>query len=653
MRTILAMAGVMVVSTFSVSAEEIAPMLSAVKVKDGVAQESVTGKKMTRSPRHVETSVILQRLDSVVGFNSDGSKGSLQRFEYDANGWWSETHNYYWDSETESWGIPVQSIFIDRMDNGYVLSERNIYGGYGVRTDYEYDDKNRGISKINYSIAPEDAEWTPTDKGEYVYDDADNIIEETVSTYDVLNGEWIGINHNFATWDSKGRQTSIDSFYWNGEAWQRSMKVDYRWFDGPYDPDYIEGTQKERLEYRCEYMEVDGEWLPVFVDKNEFNAEGRVCSQSWNYYNREFDNYFGGDDYDGRVPLCKSWKSKIGYDELGIETENRTFQYVPGPEEEMFELGYCDFQRQDLENGDFLMLVTNQNNIYDENGNVVGTQVIDMTWYAYNEGGKKLWCYEEMPSYDGTFIPMVEDKWAYDDMGRQIATVSYDFENGERIPNTWVEVSYDADGNQIEIIGRGNAFGGMRPFGLKSRSAESITDRDYLIGEDDENENWDFTNHWTFEWENGVQTQRLGYRWDGDAWLNNQGQNNYFDFTVPAEELMVPEAYTDPYKLDYIEQLYGYMEDWVATRMEYYYSEVINTSGISVSEDNVRVCFHDNTVFVSGVEMAKINVYDVSGQYIYSRVASELSLDGIAKGIYIVNVETNGGDIKTVKVYVK
>ncbi len=67
----------------------------------------------------------------------------------------------------------------------------------------------------------------------------------------------------------------------------------------------------------------------------------------------------------------------------------------------------------------------------------------------------------------------------------------------------------------------------------------------------------------------------------------------------------------------------------------------------------MRVCFHDNTVIVSGVEMAKINVYDVSGQYIYSRVASELSLDGIAKGIYIVNVETNGGDIKTVKVYVK
>ncbi|MBD5358888.1 MAG: T9SS type A sorting domain-containing protein [Bacteroides sp.] len=653
MKKFLTMAGMMAMLTSLISAEEIAPLLSPVKVKNGITMESMPVKKVSRSPKLLETSATLQRLDSVVGFNSDGSKGSLQRFEYDDNGWWSETHNYYWDSETQTWGEPVQSIFVERMPNGYVLSEKNMYGGYGVRADYEYDDRNRGIAMINYSINPGDEEWTPTNKGEYIYDDADNIIEETVSIYDPLNGEWVGLNHNFATWDAKGRQTSIDSFYWNGTDWQRSMKVDYRWFDGPYDPDYVEGTEKERMEYRCEYMEVDGEWLPVFVDQNEFTAEGRVCSQSWKYYNREFDNYYGGDDYDGRVPLCTSWKSKVLHDDMGIEIENRTFNYVPGPEEKMYEVGYCDFQRQDMDNGDFIMLVTNQNHIYDEAGNSVGTKLIDKTWYAYNANGKKLWCYEEMPSYEGELIPMVEDKWAYDENGRQIATVSYDFEDGMRVPNTWVTMAYDEDGNQIEILGRENASGGLRPFGVRTRSSESITDRDYRIGEDDEDENWDFTTHWIFEWENGVQTQRLCYRWNGEDWLNNQGQNNYFDFTVPVEEMMVPEAYTDPYKIDYIEQLYGFGEEWASTRMEYYYSEIANTSVKAVDEDSLTVRFHDNTIYVYGSEVAAINVYDLSGQNVCSGAASELALDDLSKGVYIVKVLTCGGTAKSVKVYVK
>ena len=137
------------------------------------------------------------------------------------------------------------------MENGYVLAESNIYSGYGVRSEYIYDDRNRGIVKTNYSMSPDEEGWVPTSKGEYTYDDNDNIIEEYVYSYDADSEEWVYVNHNYATWDAKGRQTSIDGNYWNGEDWERTMKLEYRWFDGPRDPDLGPGMDPERMTYRC------------------------------------------------------------------------------------------------------------------------------------------------------------------------------------------------------------------------------------------------------------------------------------------------------------------------------------------------------------------------------------------------------------------
>lgn len=251
---------------------KITPILSAVKESKGQVVEMPAARRVAPSVREMESPATLQRLDSVVGFNSDGGKGSLQRFVYNDKGWWTETHYYYWNADTQSWGAPVQSILVDRMDNGYVLSESNIFEGFGVRADYVYDERNRGIEKIDYSMNPEDGEWIPTGKGEYAYDDNDNIIEEYVYAFNQNLEDWVNVNHNYATWDAKGRQTSIDSFYWDGNEWVRSMKLEYRWYDGPYDPDYIPGAEKERMTYRLEYMEIDGN---TSVDGVE--AEYGIC----------------------------------------------------------------------------------------------------------------------------------------------------------------------------------------------------------------------------------------------------------------------------------------------------------------------------------------------------------------------------------------
>lgn len=653
MKKFLLIASLLVAMTMYAEVTKITPMLSAVKVNKGQVVEMNTPRRVAPSVKEMESDATTHRLDSVVGFNSDQSKGTLMRFVYDENGWWTETHNYYYNSETQSWGDPVQSIYVVRKENGYVLSESNIYNGYGVKSEYVYDDRDRGIMKTNYFMNPGE-DWIPTDKGEYTYDDNDNIIEEYTYYYDAISEGWVNSNHNLASWDDKGRQTSIDSFYWNGEEWERSMKLEYRWFDGPHDPDLIPGADPERLTYRLEYMKFNDEWLPVFVTENFFDENGRVSGQAWKYYNRENDNYFGGDNYDGMLWLSTSWISELGYDEFGIQNLSKTYYYIPGTEENLVLRGECSFERQDIENGDFILLVTNRVNNFDDQWNVTDNQVIDKAWYAYDANGRKLWCYEEMPDYTGAFVPQLEDKWEYDENGNLVESVAYNFQDGQRVPSSWESYVYDEDGNQTEILGRANADGGFTPLWAPARESTNLTDRDYRVGEDDEAQNWKFTTHWVRSWGNGQILDSYNYRWDGENWVNNQGQINTFDFSVEVDHMLVPPAYTDVYKIDCIERLYGNGDAWLSTKEVYYYTDMQDSSvdaGAITDSDNI--IFRNQTIYANTGDVVSVDVFDMTGRLVLTASDIRVSLSDLAKGVYVVEAQSNSGSTRNFKVFIK
>lgn len=632
-------------------AERISPRLNPVMLtKDGHAVVNpvpeVAPARMCKSPEGT-----VHRLDSVVGYNSDGSKGTLQTFSYDSNNWWVESKKYMWDDG--SWGSPVETFFCTRMENGYVLSEVNMAYGYGVRNDYKYDDRGRGIEMTSYSLEGE--EWVFTGKGEYDYDDNDNIIEE--HTYFWGGSDWEPSSHNIATWDDKHRQTSIEQYYWDGNGWQPLTKVDYEWYDGPTDPDYVPGTEKERMSYRGEYFVVDGKWMLTCITENYFNEDGRVSGQSWKYYNREYDNWYGGDSFDGMFMLCNSWVSEIKYDERGIQNVNRTLQYVPGPEKKLFELGYVEFMETPKENGDFEVLAINRNNVYDEAGNKTGTRIVDKIWYGYNAAGKKLAVYEELPfGGDGPMVPVLEDKWGYDEYGYLCETMSFDFDSdGNRIPSNWVIERHDAEGNTVEIMGHTNGnTGGIKPLFTRSSDEDAPVYelREYCITDNDREDTWEPTNRWLNTFENGQLITHVGYRWNGDDWENWQGQNNYFDFSVAVEDMMVPQLYTDVYKVDRIEYIYGYGDEWVSTNTYYHYSEQALSSVTEVDADAL-LSFDGRVVRCLDGRTARITVYDMTGGMAMTVSGNEASLADLAAGVYVVKVENADGRQSSMKIFKK
>ncbi len=589
--------------------------------------------------RQTDNSTNKIQLDSVINFNADGSKLARQYFVYNDNGWWTGSQNSYWDPQTNAWGETVQKYTCTRREDGNILSEQNLAYGNGVRQDYKYDEKGRGIQQINYTL--DNGEWIQTSKGEYTYDENDNIIEEYTYIWD--GTQWVNGNHNYATWDAKKRQTSIESYIWDGTQWEPSIKADYTWFDGPTDPDYIEGTEKERMIYKGEYFWINNEWLLAYIFENAFNEDGRVIMQAEKLYNRTYDNWSGGDNLDGLLGRTLTWKSAIGYNERGLQNKSETYQCIPGTEEKYILLGQTTFEEENKANGDCIRLATVENNTFNEYYEVTGKQLIDKTWTAYNKANKKLWVYEEIPNASGELEPVLEDKYEYDENGNTTEAMIFNYENGERKTNQWTSYKYDADGNVIETIGHTSNSGGIAPIGAPARVYKNngITPKDPYINDTDRNDDWKYSNRWTYKYENGMQIERFGYSWKDEAWVNLQGQVNTFDFTVKTEDMLVPEIYTDIYKVDKITQYTPNGSEWITTDQIYYYSES-QGNDISQTVAGGQIRFVDNILKVTGGNDIDNRVYDITGKQIYQGNNSEENLSQLNKGIYVVKSIIDG-----------
>ena len=220
------------------------------------------------------------KLDSIIQVNVDGTKLQKQQYVYNDQGKEINRKTSYWNASTQTWDEPYEEYDYEWTDYGYILSQRGVYNGQGVRMDYKYNDKRQGIEQINYELDA-DGNWVPTSKGEYEYDDNDNIISEYV--YAWTGSEWLVATHNTATWDAKKRQTSFESYTWDGSAWVGADKGEYVWFDGPYDPGYVEGSglDPERMSYKYDYFWIDGAWHNYYIFVNDISeTDGRLLGQA-------------------------------------------------------------------------------------------------------------------------------------------------------------------------------------------------------------------------------------------------------------------------------------------------------------------------------------------------------------------------------------
>lgn len=623
----------------------IEPKLHPVKTSTLINQSVILPPAAQTSPRPTQianpinsrTEGAKTKLDSVITVNPDGSNSTRQYFAYNEKGKEVKRLLSYWNATTNAWDEPFEEYSYEWSQDGYILSESVVGYGQGRRYEYVYNDKNWGIKKIIYTLEAT-GEWRESEKGEYTYDDAGNIIEEYIYIWD--GGKWVNSIHNTATWDSKKRQTNYTSYTWEGTDWIGNTKNDYVWFDGPRDPNYEEGTEAERMTYKADYFWVDNKWVQYYIFLNKFNEEGRLIGQAEKYYNREFNNWGGGDNWDGLLGYPRTWESIITLDEHGNQTCSETKSCLPDSTQ-WISLGVGTYDWTYADNGDREGLYQSIQYIYDEEYNRTGSVVDQQVYYAYNADNKKTWLLQQVADENGDMEDLFEEKYTYNEQGAQTYSAVWDWVDGKRTPNISTQYIYNTDGELIETIGR-TGENGMIPMGAPLQKGSAIDAED--------EKGWVNSARWTYKYQNGFIIEKMGYNWRNSDWATNTGQTVEYEWNCPVTDMIVPEGWADPCKIDIINYYYSDGNGgWLISPQRYYYSEQV--TGIRQTESG-NITFAHNILTIAKGNHIENRVYDVTGKQVYQGNNSEENLNLLSKGIYVVR-STIDTKVFTLKIIIK
>lgn len=577
------------------------------------------------------------QLDSIVNKNPDGSNNMIWRFTYNDLGKETKRQICYWNTQTAAWDQPSEEYLYKWNDEGLILSEQVVGYGAGKRIEYTYDDQGRGIEQIQYELDA-NGNWAETSKGEYTYDSEDNIIEEYIY---VWNGDkWENNTHNTATWDSKKRQTGFTGYSWNGTEWVGSEKNEYIWFDGPQDPDYVEGTSPERMTYKTNYFWINGQWAQYYIFTNSINDEGRLIGQTEKFYNRTYKKWSGGDDWDGRLGFYTSWEGIHTLDKHGNQTLGQTYTCLPDSSR-WIEPGVGTYDWTYNEDGSRTGLYKSIIYDYDEAYNKIGETVNQQVYYGYNADNKKTWLLQQILSEDGTMEDLFEEKYGYNERNQLTYTAIWDWIDGVRTPTSYTKYIYNENGELEETIVMGN--GNLAPIGLPAQYGPELDPEDET--------GWVNSSRWIYEHKNGYQISKLGYLWRDESWTPNSGESVEYDWNYPASEIIVPNGWYDPFKIDIIRT---HMADgnggWTESTRHYHYS-MHGASNINHTEHDADVRVFPTIITdyfqVIAPENCTVRVYSLDGRNLICTPEKKVSMSNMSSGVYIVDVD--GHKTKIVK----
>lgn len=237
---------------------------------------------------------------------------SLQTFSYDEDNLPKERVNSLWNISTGTWQS-VEYYGYTWDEDGYCLSQwgKSDYYNSGMKYDYKYNDRKLGIEQVVSQYA--DGEFVETEKGEYEYDQYDNICEEHI--YVKVNGKWENAKWTKATWDAQGRQLSYETHNWTGAGWDYSeARAEYA-----YDAN---GNTTLFSFYR--YDAEAGSYGNYYRVEQDFNEKSHITRQETKYWNKDTQGWDGV--YDWGIGYCYNMKTLFTYDDQGRVSESNFYQ---------------------------------------------------------------------------------------------------------------------------------------------------------------------------------------------------------------------------------------------------------------------------------------------------------------------------------------
>lgn len=603
--------------------ERVIQPVETAKGADGVMRAVKPFKKVTtpwkarRAMRAAATDGTL-KLDSVIGYNADGSKATLQAFTYRADGLETHRENSYYNAETGAWEL-AEEYGYEWTDDGLILDEWGKYYGSGLRHTYKYNDRGWGTEMIIYTLGT-DGEWVYDSKGEYEYDDNANITAERTYVWD--GSQWQPSTKAVSEYDSKNRQTYLEGYTWDGSQWVGGSKAFYEWTDKP-NPTPVDGASTDRFTLAQFYAWDGSQWVPNLMYVQEFdNPDGYITMQETCWWN---GRNWGGENGSTSVSLWEYDENNVTISNSGYLCVNDSTKWVKS-----YDTNYnWTYNDDGSRNGTYDIIFY----YYDENYENIALQYTEERFEeAYDAAGRMTWrkywdC--NLETYE--LEESEEEKTQYDGNGNVTYEAHWIWRDGERQPETEITYEYDEDGNVIDQLGRQGGAGGMIPMGAPASRGKDIEPEDL--------EGWTNSTHFTYAYENGERTEKICYSWRDEQWTPRDGQTVEYDFDYPMDAVVTPVTWTDPYKIDAIHDLSGDgMGGWLSADRLYYWTEH-NATGISETVvTDVKVRLNGDILTVTGADGATVNVYNAGGTCMASTNGDTVGMGGMPAGVYIVKV---------------
>lgn len=267
-----------------------------------------------------------EQMDSIVGHYLDGRLMSKQTFEYTENGKPLVCTNY---------GAPDGKTYLldgyyayEYDDLGRVITATKVStSGSSMMIEYVYE-SDAPVYNTQIAYLPDGTgDWIPYQMGEYLFDGNYNTTEELFSLW--VDGDWTPVMKNLATYNAMNYLTSYFPYVWDNAA---SCWVGDK--SGAYEGQRFEYTKNGDDAIQIDYTWENGDWLEYKHTVYTYNDAALLTAREEFYWNRENQDWEGGDGYGQWGDKKYNSRDTYEYDEYGRVVLNnfyrkkKTDQYV-------------------------------------------------------------------------------------------------------------------------------------------------------------------------------------------------------------------------------------------------------------------------------------------------------------------------------------
>ncbi len=538
-------------------------------------------------------------LDSLIGRMESGDYTIKEAYVYDNNGNSKEARMYYWDNDLNNWQIN-QEILLEWNDENLCTSSINRMinpwdDGSAQKMTMEYDENGFNTAIEVYNL--EDGKWIPVEKHIYKYDSLGYMTEELVKVPGE-KGEWTNYSKNIAEWTPSGYRTLFEFYLWNGTEWYYSdSRMVYE-----YD-------EQGRVLSSLEQVPM-GDYVQNFLRVQQTFGPYGLTRQTYEFWNQENENWFGSES-------SPSMYAEIEYDNLGRSTKETGYIY---------DFDLSDWTESIKTESEYTLLpddITREvRTRYDI---LAGNKIANKVEREYNKAGNDTYWKEYIKNdINGPLKPYEENIYEYDPTGKIIIYAeSYCFEDETRIAMLKESSKYDENGNPEESW---------------------FWNGKYITTGDGDPEEWVNHTHFIYEYENGEELSRMAYIWEEDQYVPFWGEDVNLNFSVPIGNCIYWMNAEMKYDYQILATRKYHPNGNVFTYEEgvWHYSE-LNNVGVGAIEDKTDMRIFPNPtadyVNIDCENGAEINIYSIQGALMISTTEHTVDVSGLAKGVYIVNVD--------------